>query len=94
MREESLSQSASAQITEQMAKDDVLSRQIAPQLNTGTFAMQSEDFPALPGSQTPHQNAILCEPDGIEAADCVCTTKAGYRINLGVIGKQEQPCCD
>lgn len=68
VREESLSQSASAQITEQMAKDDVLSRQIAPQLNTGTFAMQSEDFPALPGSQTPHQNAIFCEPDGIEAS--------------------------
>ena len=65
VREEPLHQSGGALLSEQIKKDDATARQITSQ--SGSFAMQSEDFPALPGSQPHHQAALFSEADAIDA---------------------------
>ena len=53
--------------TNQQPKEaDSVSRPIIGS-QTASFAMQSEDFPALPGSQLHHPSALFNDSDGVEA---------------------------
>jgi hypothetical protein len=87
VREEPLHQSGGALLSEQIKKDDATARQITSQ--SGSFAMQSEDFPALPGSQPHHQAALFSEADAIDAVPetLEVSTTATFRCG-NVIGIQ------
>lgn len=58
--------------TNQQPKEaDSVSRPIIGS-QTASFAMQSEDFPALPGSQLHHPSALFNDSDGVEANSMPC----------------------
>ena len=74
VRDETIHHSASSLACELVAKDhDLSSRPSSSQAqqNTRAFAMQSEDFPALPGSQA----HLFSESDPNEARKCTLKSK-------------------
>ena len=95
-RDEATHQAASSLASEHIAKDhDLTSRPIsaAQGQNSGVFAMQSEDFPALPGSQT-HQTVLFSETDPIEVTKNIYLDKNSYVFLLMVdhLGKYNALC--